>query len=158
MKRIFKFLITALSMVFLFTACGADPEEGAKEPAPSAVTAAVMSAIEFPSPVEKTAENIGAYYTDLDTASVEAMSVYICGSGAYPDEIAVIKFKSEDDAIAGFTAAEKRFDELKSTYKDYTPKEMYKLENPMLEQKGKYVIFIDCSDNSEAKKIVDAQF
>jgi hypothetical protein len=158
MIRAVKIFLIALTITVLFAACGKEAQQPAKEPAPADVTAAVMSSVEFMSPVEKTAENIGAYYTDLDTASVDTMSVYVCGSGAYPDEIAVIKFKDEDGAKAGFAAVTKRFDELVSTYKDYTPAEMYKLESPVLEQKGLYVIFIDCSDNTKAKETVNAQF
>jgi predicted small lipoprotein YifL len=158
MKRLLKTLIITLAVSLLFAGCGSKTAEPAKQPTPAEVTAAVMSAVEFMSPVEKTTETIGAYYTDLDTNSVESMSVYVCGSGAYPDEIAVFKFKDEDGAKAGFAATEKRFNELVATYTDYTPDEMYKLESPVLEQKGNYVIFIDCSDNAKAKEITDAQF
>jgi hypothetical protein len=160
MKKSFYFIkmvVSILSVLLLITACGGGAET-AKTPDPAAVTAAVMEAIEFPSPVSKSKEDIGVYYTLLDTASVESMSVYVCGSGAYPDEIAVFKFTDEAAAEAGFKSAEERLEELTETYSDYTPEEMYKLDDPVLEQRGDYVIFIDCSDNMTAAEIIDNQF
>jgi hypothetical protein len=151
-KNIKKIIIAALLILSLFTACGS--KEEATVVNPDDITAAVMSAIEFPSPVKKDAESIGVYYTTLDTNSVERMSVYVCGSGAYPDEIAVFEFTDSDTADAGYEAVTKRYDDLVATFTDYTPEEMYKLESPVMSIYGSYVIFIDCSDNEKADEII----
>jgi predicted small lipoprotein YifL len=158
MKNLTKIIAAILLPVFmitLFTACGA------KEPItvdPDNVTTAVMDAIEFPSPVQKDAESIGVYYTTLDTNSVKRMSVYVCGSGAYPDEIAVFEFTDEGAAEAGYESVNKRYDDLVSTFTDYTPQEMYKLESPVMVIYDNYVVFIDCSDNEIAEEIVLTYF
>ncbi|MDR0987826.1 MAG: DUF4358 domain-containing protein [Ruminococcus sp.] len=145
------------AVILCLTACGAK-EETVVEPAPADVTAAVMSVVELSSPSEKTLENIGAYYTDLDTSSVAEMSVYVCGSGAYPDEIAVIKFKDAAKAESGFEAVSARYDAMVKTFIDYTPDEMYKLDSAVLEKKGNYVIFIASADNAKALAIADELF
>jgi hypothetical protein len=149
-------LFAVLLITLSITACESEPVN--VDINPDNVTAAVMSAIEFPSPVQKDAESIGVYYTELDTNSVKRMSVYVCGSGAYPDEIAVFEFRDEEAADAGFEAVNKRYDELVSIFTDYTPAEMYKLESPVMDRFGNYVIFIDCSDNEKAEEIIGTYF
>lgn len=117
------------------------------------ITAAITAEIEIPSAVEKTAENIGAFY-DIDTSAVEEMSVLICGSGAYPDELAVFKFK-DGGAAAGKEAVQKRLDSQIALYTDYTPDEVYKLEGANLIENGNWVILTICADNDRAKEIIN---
>ena len=116
------------------------------------ITTAVMSEIELMSPIEKTADNIGAFY-DIDAASVTDMSVFICGSGAYPDELAVFRFTDADSAKAGAEAVKSRLESQLALYKDYTPDEVYKLEGAAVIEKDTWVIFTACSDNDRAKEI-----
>jgi hypothetical protein len=86
------------------------------------------------------------------------MSVYVCGSGAYPDEIAVFEFTDDKTAETGLAAVNKRYEDLVSTFTDYTPEEMYKLESPVMAKYGNYVVFIDCTDNEIAQEIVSTYF
>lgn len=118
------------------------------------ITAAVTAEIEIPSAVEKTADNIGAFY-DVDVSVVEDMSVLICGSGAYPDELAVFKFTDAEAAKAGAEAVQKRLDSQTETYADYTPDEMYKLDDAFVIIKDNWVAMAACSDNSRAKEIIE---
>ncbi len=151
----------AMLSVTLLTGCGGDsvPADGTIA-AESAVTAgdissAIMAEIEIPSAIEKTAENLGAFY-DVDTATVAEMSVFICGSGAYPDELAVFRFNDEASAKAGLDAVQSRLDSQISIYTDYTPDEMYKLNEAVLIEKGNWVIFAACSDNARAREIAES--
>ena len=127
----------------------------AAEATASGITAAVMSEIEIPSAMEKTAENIGAYY-DIDTAAIAEMSVFICGSGAYPDELAVFKFNDEAGTKAGAEAVQSRLDSQIAIYTDYTPAEMYKLNEAVLITEGNWVAFAACADNARAKEIIES--
>jgi hypothetical protein len=156
MKNFTKIITAILLTLSLFTACGSSAEP--IDVNPDNVTTAVMEAIEFPSPVGKDMESIGVYYTTLDPNSVERMSVYVCGSGAYPDEIAVFEFSDSKAADAGYEAVTKRYEDLVSTFTDYTPEEMYKLESPVMAKYGNYVVFIDCSENEIAQEIVLTYF
>ena len=157
--------LLAISMlsVTLLTGCGGDDEaveanatvSTVAEATASGITTAVMAEIEIPSAMEKTAENIGAYY-DIDTAAVAEMSVFICGSGAYPDELAVFKFNDAESAKAGAEAVQSRLDSQTAIYKDYTPAEMYKLEEAVLITKDNWVAFAACADNARAKEIIES--
>ncbi|MCM1329722.1 MAG: DUF4358 domain-containing protein [Ruminococcus sp.] len=173
MKKSISVILSAIIAMAIFTACknvedsvpadgtvGTENTEnagttGAEVPGTvtaADITAAVMAEIEIPSAVEKTAENIGAFY-DVDAAAVEEMSVFICGSGAYPDELAVFKFS--EGAEAGAAAVQKRLDSQIALYTDYTPDEVYKLEGANLIQKGDWVILTICADNSRAAEIIN---
>ncbi len=118
------------------------------------ITAAVTAEIEIPSAVEKTADNIGAFY-DVDVSAVTDMSVLVCGSGAYPDELAVFKFTDGEAAKAGMEAVQKRLDSQTELYADYTPDEMYKLEDAFIFTKYNWVVMAVCSDNARAKEIIE---
>lgn len=131
------------------------PDEIPAEDASAAdIAAAVTAEIEIPSAVEKTADSIGAFY-DVDVSAVADMSVLVCGSGAYPDELAVFKFTDEDAAKAGAEAVQKRLDSQTELYADYTPDEMYKLEDAFIFTKDNWVVMAICSDNSRAREIVE---
>lgn len=157
----------------LFTSCGASPDsiqvdatpsvtestaqpdESVKKEASAAdISAAVMAEIEIQSAIEKNIDEVGAFY-DVDTAAIEDMSVYICGSGAYPDELAVFRFNGSDAAETGAEAVRKRLDSQTALYKDYTPDEVYKLDDAQIIQKDNWVILTICSDNSRAGDIID---
>lgn len=175
MKKSISVIVSAILVAALFTACknvedtvqvdatvqteassdSAVPTAGEAQQNVSAadITAAVTAEIEIPSAVEKTAENIGAFY-DIDTSTVEEMSVLICGSGAYPDELAVFKF-NEVGAAAGKEAVQKRLDSQIKLYTDYTPDEVYKLDGANLIEKDNWVILTICADNDRAKEIIN---
>lgn len=153
----------AIFTMLMLTGCGGDGEaveanatvSEAAEATASGITGAIMAEIEIPSAMEKTAENIGAYY-DIDTSAVAEMSVFICGSGAYPDELAVFRFNDEASAKAGAEAVQSRLDSQVAIYKDYTPAEMYKLEEAVIITEGNWVAFAACADNARAKEIIES--
>lgn len=171
MKKSIYVIISVLLSAALLTACKnvedsvqADATVNTEETVPTAgevqknvtaaeIAAAVTAEIEIPSAVEKNVDNIGAFY-DIDTSTVEEMSVLICGSGAYPDELAVFKFK-DGGAAAGKEAVQKRLDSQISLYTDYTPDEVYKLEGANLIEKDNWVILTICADNDRAKEIIN---
>ncbi len=121
---------------------------------PEKITSEIMDEIEIPSAVSKNIDSLGLYY-DIDTALISDMSLYICGSGAYPDELAVFKLNNASDADTVKASIQKRLDSQISLYKDYTPDEMYKLEDAVLKSKGDYVYLLVCENNSRADEIAD---
>ena len=123
----------------------------------SEVVQAVLAEVTINSSVEKGKNDIENYYSSLDTAAVEDAAFAMCGSGALPDEIAVIKCKTADDAKNAETALEARLDKQKELFSTYTPDEMYKLEGAVIFTKGNYAVFIALSDNEKAKSIVESK-
>ncbi len=152
----------AISAMLMLTGCGGDNEAveanatvSVTDAAAADITNAVLAEIEIPSAMEKNAENIGAYY-DIDTTTVAEMSVFICGSGAYPDELAVFRFNDAESAKVGAEAVQSRLDSQIAIYKDYTPAEMYKLDEAVLITEGNWVAFAACADNARAKEIIES--
>ena len=176
-------ILAALSIAMLFTACesveddvvqangtpaeqtvsdtnsAADSDvnsaEAAKEASAADITSAIMAEIEIQSAVEKTVDDIGAFY-DVDTSAITEISVFICGSGAYPDELAVFKCADSNAAADCEKAVQKRLENQLALYKDYTPDEVYKLEDAVLIKRDRWVILAACSDNSRAREIIES--
>lgn len=136
------------------TAQSEETEELKAEKTAAEITAAVMAEIEIQSAIEKNIDEIEGFY-DVDTSAVTDMSVYICGSGAYPDELAAFKFADGESAKAGSDAVKKRLESQIALYKDYTPDEVYKLDGAQVITRDNWVILTVCSDNSRAKEIID---
>ncbi len=81
-------------------------------------------------------------------------AAYACGSAALPDEFGVFVAESEDKAAEIKTALEKRIETQKDTYKEYTPEEMYKFDDCVVEQNGTTVYYAITADNSKAESIL----
>lgn len=113
------------------------------------ITDKIQADVKFPGMAEIGADRMSGYY-DVDADKIESYSAYICGSGAYPDEIAVFKMKSSDDVDAVKTMLEKRVENQTATFKDYTPDEMYKIDGKNVVTNGNYVALIICADNAKA--------
>lgn len=132
-------------------------EASVKEPMPSDITAAIMAEIEIPSAVEKDVDSID-YYFNVDKTQLEDVSMYICGSGAFPDELTVLKMTSAEAAETAMTAVQDHFESQIELYRDYTPNEFYKLEEAKVIIKNNYVMLFVCSDNARAEEIAESFF
>ena len=124
-----------------------------KEFKASEVTSAILDEITIASAFEKSVDSFNDFFTDLDTESLTDSSYYICASGAFPDEIAVFKFKDAEAAKAAEPTVKERLESQKATYETYTPDEFYKLEGAVLEVKDEYLYYLVTSDNDRAKEI-----
>ena len=71
------------------------------------ITAKIQEDVKFPGMAEIGADRMAGYY-DVAADKIDSYSAYICGSGAYPDEIAVFKMKSADAVNAVKSVLEKR--------------------------------------------------
>lgn len=116
------------------------------------ITDKILGEIEFPSKAEIKEDRIDDFY-EVEEDKIESYSAYICGSGAYPDELAVFCMKSSDDTAAVKEMLEKRVEKQTASFKDYTPDEMYKIDGNNVVVSGNYVALIICSDNAKATKI-----
>ena len=104
----------------------------------------------YPGQPLKGIDELEFYFTELDTTKLTDASYYMCASGAYPDEIAIFKMKSADDVNAVKAALDKRVESQTTTFKDYTPDEMYKIDGKNIIISGNYIALIICSDNAGA--------
>lgn len=113
------------------------------------ITAKIQADVKFPGMAEIEEDRMSGYY-DVASDKIESYSAYICGSGAYPDEIAVFQLKSADDVADVKAMLEKRVEAQTTAFKDYTPDEMYKIDGKNVVTSGNYVALIICADNSKA--------
>ncbi len=153
--KIKNLLCAVLTPVMLFTACSGEGGEAAADVNPADVVSAVLAEVPISSSVEKGTEDVGSYYSGMDTAELDSAAFSLCGSGALPDEIGVFKFKSSDAAKTAEEALQSKLDSRKESFATYTPDEMYKLETAEIYSKGNYAVYIALSDNGRAKEIVD---
>ncbi len=148
---------TASTTTAANTTTTAAATEVKKDASPSAVAKAVLDEIPIASAFEKKKESLGDYFDDLDVDSIDDFNYTICASGAYPDEIAIFRFTSDDAAQKAVSVMEARLQYQKDMYKDYTPDEYYKLEDAVIKQDGKWVWYLVTSDNTKADEIVRGQ-
>lgn len=116
------------------------------------ITDKILAEIEFPSKAKIEEDRREGFY-EVEEDKIESYSAYICGSGAYPDELAVFCMKSSDDTAAVKEMLEKRVEKQTVSFKDYTPDEMYKIDGNNVVVSGNYVALIICSDNAKATEI-----
>lgn len=124
---------------------------------PAAIVDEIMTETAMTSMAEVTEDRLGNY-VEVDTATVESYSMYICGSGAFADEAAVFVMNSAEDTEALMEALQKRVDARLVDYKDYKPEECGKLESAVIKSNGKYVLYAVSSDNDKAEEIFDSKF
>jgi len=90
---------------------------------------------------------------DMDDVKVSDSIVYV-GSGATAEEIAVITCESKEDAKKALEALNERVEDQKESFKDYVPKELEKLEEAVVIQKGNSVILSISNESQKAKDII----
>lgn len=157
MKKKILSVIAAAVVCASFTGCGGDDGSGSSavsaSASPQSKTDALKDAVALPEMVEVKADQLGDRL-GIDEADVTDFSALVCGSGAMPDEFGVFVTKDADAAKRVSEALSKRIERQSKTYKDYTPAEMYKLEDSFVETKGTTVIYAICADNSKAKELL----
>lgn len=161
-----KIIVTVITAVLVCSMCGCGNGGGSSQNSSQTSSSASQSALSlnertkklmdevtFPSMVEVNQEKLELYF-DVSEGDVTEYSAYICGSGAMPDEFGVFTAKDADTAAKLKASIEKRIESLRKTYADYTPKEMYKLDDSFVNVNGNTVSYAVCADNAKAKDIL----
>ncbi len=152
MKKITALILSAA--LLLMSACGSSENP---QPSVSDITKKILEEVEFSSAAEKSVDDL-KHLIPVDTSTVSELSYYICGSGAYPDELAVIKFTDSKAAKASEPIAKERLDSQTETYKSYAPDEMYKLEGAVIKVKNEYLFYYATNNNDKATEIINSFF
>ncbi len=121
---------------------------------PSEKTTKLLTEVEFPEMVEVSADKLEVYF-GISADKVDDFSVYICGSGAMPDEFGIFLAKDASAAAEIEQLLKDRIDYQTETYRDYTPQEAYKLEDSFVSVSGNTVIYAICADNTKAGEILE---
>lgn len=150
MKRLWS-LILAAALLLGLAACG-----GKKEPFdPEASTRALMETEGvFSEELERLDGVITlAQYGLGDYLEVEAVAYR--STGATAEEMAVIRFGSEEDAKDYESKAAAYLEEQREANVDYRPQEMPKLESAVVERRGATILILVAADYAAAKPVLE---
>lgn len=157
MKKGILTIIAAALLCASLTGCSGGDASGSTavsaEASPKSKTEALKDAVTLPGMVDIRADQLSDTF-GIAEEDVTEFSALVCGSGAMPDEFGVFCAKDADAAMRVSEALNKRIEHQSKTYKDYTPAEMYKLEDSFVETKGTVVIYAICEDNSKARDLL----
>lgn len=116
-------------------------------------TAALLDAMQFPEMIAANSDFLNVNF-GINADDLEDYSLYICPSGAMPDEFGIFTAKSSDVAADIKAKVESRIASQTETYTDYTPNEVYKLDGSICEINGNTVYYAICADGAKAKEIL----
>lgn len=115
----------------------------------------VVASIEYDDELIVLSENVLDKYYDLPANGIEEYIIYVSGSAATTNELAVFKC-SDSSALKDVKAAvESRLSEQNELYASYRPDEVYRLENALIKTEGNYLLLCVSNDNETVEKLFD---
>lgn len=150
-------LAAAMAVCLSFTGCGGGDgggQDGAGTIDGAALAEALAGGVAFEDQLTQVDQETALMLYGVAPEQVASAVVYV-GTGATAEEIAVFEGVDEAAADAIEAQAEARLASQLSDYADYKPDEVPKLENPVLETEGNYVILCVSGDNETAESIID---
>ena len=154
MKKLIAIMMTALMTMGVMTGCGNNnAADSAKEISVSEGAEKVFKSTTFVSElVEATDNNIDIVYSEYKEDFVEEYKVYMCASRATCEEVALFKAKDDKSVDKVKDMVLQRVNDLIEETENYNPKEMTKLESPLVMAKDRYVLLVLADDTSNAEK------
>lgn len=142
----------------LFSGCGGGQGgESVVQVNPDTAAQAILNEVTFRDTLVKAEDGAADSFYKLDD-SVAGYAIYISGSGATAEEIAVLEVEEGYSLSDVQAILDKRVETLKRQFVDYVPEEMVKLEDPVIVAKGNVAILVLADDSAAAKKAVDGVF
>jgi len=151
-----KGLLCAAAMLLLLLP-GCSGVSAAKTADVQKVADGLISSVKFKDQMSMLKQDTAVKLYGIDSGDVTKAAVYE-STGATAEEVAAFEAKDEQAAGRVKEKAQQRIEDQKSGFQDYQPAEMAKLKNPVLVEKGKYVILCVSDDNETAKKTIDGFF
>lgn len=103
---------------------------------------------------ELTSDMIAKLFGLTADTDYTAGKVYVGSGGATAEEIACFEAKDSTGASKIKETLDKRVESQKKAFENYQPKEMDKLNSPVITVKGNYVMMCISDDNSKAQEII----
>ena len=100
-------------------------------------------------------ESIDVIYPGLPKDKIKAMKIYVSSSGGTSEEIAAFEANDEDTAKEIEAKLKERVEAQKTSFKNYVPEELKRLENALVIRKGNYVYLSVSGDPDKAKSIIE---
>lgn len=151
MKKFF-ILILTLVMAVSFVSCGKDAEIDMTALG-KAIEAADLFDDEFVAISLDRIESV----VGIDVSKCESAEYHL-GSGNTGEEYGLFTCNSKEDAAAIKAQLEARRDSQAALYADYAPEVVPVIENAVLRQEGRYVVYIVAQDQAGAERIANEYF
>lgn len=104
---------------------------------------------------EPEAETFDILYPDIPKDKVKAMKIYVSSSGGTAEEIACMEGTDEEAAKVIEEGLNNRIKTQKSSFENYVPEELKRLEKAFVIRKGNYVYLSVSNDPDKAKSIIE---
>ena len=114
----------------------------------------IVSSSSFEDELAKIDNELAINLYNFEQETIEEIVAYQ-GSGASSEEILILKVKDANDLNNETEKIEARLKEREETFASYLPKEVSKIQNHILEQKGNYIILCICNDYNTVNKVIN---
>lgn len=113
----------------------------------------IVSSSSFEDELAKIDNELAINLYNFEQETIEEIVAYQ-GSGASSEEILILKVKDANDLNNETEKIEARLKEREEAFASYLPKEVSKIQNHILEQKGNYIILCICNDYNTVNKVI----
>jgi PBP1b-binding outer membrane lipoprotein LpoB len=149
-----KGILCAAAILLLFLP-GCSGGGSAKAADVQKVAEGLISSVKFKDQMSELSRETAVKLYGIDSGDVVKAAVYE-STGATAEEVAAFEAKDEQAAGRIQAKAKQRIEDQKAGFQDYQPAEMAKLKDPVLVEKGKYVVLCVSDENGTAKKTIDS--
>ncbi len=150
MKKGMKIAACLAAVALLFAGCG---KKEAKTLDAGAFVKQVMETVSYDDDMVELSENVLPDYYDLAFDGFVSAVVYVSGSGATSNELAVIEVEDSNALSDAKEAVDKRRADLTANYQDYIPAEMARIEKAIVVEEGNYLLFSISESNESIEKL-----
>lgn len=140
----------SLALVLLLSACG-----GGEKPYSVKDTSLALLEAEgvFSEELVALERAVFVPFLGIDGEKLDVGEVYV-SSGSTAEELAVLEFASEDDAVTAVAQLEEHLDSQKESNENYRPQEMPKLDKAVIRRRKNTLLFLVADDYEAAEKAI----
>lgn len=154
MKKLMKIIAVLSCTILLLTGCGGNE---VKTIDTAGLADDLYSGVTWKDQLGEVDLNKALTVYGISTEAVSTGKVYM-GTNATAEEIAILEAASPEQTSVIEEGIKSRVEAQLASFQSYNAAEVVKLENPLIQTRGNYVILCVCDDKSEAEAIVEACF
>lgn len=147
----FLVLLVVLILALAITGCGAKTYSLDEE----ALAKSLISNVNFDCTLYEVNKERIKNFVDVGEAENQYMFM---GNGTYSDSFGIFSLTDQESAKKALETVNSYLTDLCESFRDYLPQEASKIENAVVEQRGKYVVFCISPDTETAGKIIEEAF
>ena len=153
-KKIIAITFLTLIVLFSFPGCSSN----SKTLDLDVFCDAVLNEIQYDDELAILPERIASDYYDLSFDGLEDFRIYVSGTAATSNELAIMKLADSNAVKMAEDAIKTRINDQTNTYGNYRPDEVFRLESALIVKKDLYILFSVSNHNEEIEKIFNDSF